>query len=218
MAAQAAAAPSVSEVDEIATIFASMNVEIRIQEVEKRGHLFELYIRDERIGVCYISIVAEDTVMDYRKKKENVKVLKVIDLLIYEGYQGRGLGQLLLCYGLCFEHALHPDIQFSVLDDASDKSQSVSGNIYEKLGYVYVNVPTTVVQRGNEKVWQLNGPERQLRLGPAFLAKVRGVIEKYKSGSASRFGKKHKRHSRLHKKSKSKNKKYFRKQKSYYRK
>ena len=187
---------------DITAIFAAMNITINITpKANDTGHDIELLVRGRRIAHMSI-IVSTGTIEDYRKMKEDIPVLHIPWIHVEETHQGHGIASLLLLYGLLYEHEQNPRIEFATLDDDSDRSNSISGNIYEKVGYVHVNVPTEVVNKDGVMVWKLHGPERQLRLNEAFQARAKSMIESYKERNKhTKLGKKskqnrYKRHSR----------------------
>ena len=179
---------------DILEILASMNITLNVTpKANGTGHDIELLVRGRRIAHMTI-ILSTGTVEDHRKMKEEIPVVHIPWIHVEEAYQGHGIASLLLLYGLLFEHEQHPRVEFATLDDDSDRSNSISGNIYERIGYVHVNVPTEVENKDGVMVWKLHGPERQLRLNEAFQARARSMIESYKERNKNtKLGKKSKK-------------------------
>jgi GNAT superfamily N-acetyltransferase len=98
-----------------------------------------------------------------------------------EGYQGKGYASLLLIYALCYLKLNNPDVNYSILDDDSGRSESLIGNIYNSLGYVFQgNIALDIT---NSKKIILSGPERQLMLDTQenvqdFLRRVNKMLNK----------------------------------------
>jgi len=101
-------------------------------------------------------------------------------------YQGMGLGILLLIYALCYLKLNNPDVNYSILDDDSGRNESLIGNIYNSLGYVFQG--NIALDIANSKKIILSGPERQLMLDTPekvqeFLTRVNVMLDE-------KFGKK----------------------------
>ena len=95
-------------------------------------------------------------------------------------YQGVGLGILLLIYALCYLKLHNPDVNYSILDDDSGRSESLIGNIYNSLGYVFQG--NIALDMANSKKIILSGPERQLMLDnpekvQEFLTRVNEMLD-----------------------------------------
>jgi hypothetical protein len=70
----------------------------------------------------------------------------------------KGLGSLMLAYGVLKMKKKHPHVHYSVLDDDSDQSLHITKNIYSKFGYS----PTEAVTRVENNKVELKGPEKQV--------------------------------------------------------
>jgi hypothetical protein len=82
----------------------------------------------------------------------------------------KGMGKLLLGYGVLAMHKKFPKINYSVLDDASDLSNYRENNIYTKFGYS----PTTAAKLDGNRVI-LSGGEKQVHIN-VFEQKVRQYL------------------------------------------
>jgi hypothetical protein len=96
-------------------------------------------------------------------------------------YQGLGLGILLLIYALCYLKQRNPDINYSILDDDSDRSENLIDNIYTSLGYVFQDTIALDISKPNKII--LSGPDRQLMLDTQenvqdFLRRVNKMLNK----------------------------------------
>lgn len=74
----------------------------------------------------------------------------------------KGLGSLMLAYGVLEMKRKNPKIKYSVLDDASNFSTSIKHNIYSKFGYSPVEAVTRTSKNSN--IVQIKGPEKQVLL------------------------------------------------------
>jgi hypothetical protein len=72
----------------------------------------------------------------------------------------KGLGSLMLAYGVLKMKRKEPKIKYSTLDDDSDQSTHITKNIYSRFGYS----PTEAVKKTGENTVQLQGPEKQVLL------------------------------------------------------
>jgi len=76
-------------------------------------------------------------------------------LVIEPSYQRRGLGKLLLIYGMLQAKIDHADVEKFTLDDDSDKSKSMGKNVYNQVGFIgdvsQMETSTTASQYGPEK-------------------------------------------------------------------
>lgn len=99
-------------------------------------------------------------------------------LVIEEGYEGRGLGKLLLIYGMLQAKIDHADVEKFTLDDDSDESKSMRNNIYNKVGFVgdVSHIETSATA-------SLYGPEKEAFF-PNFLVRAlqtTGLSQRYNS-------------------------------------
>lgn len=99
-------------------------------------------------------------------------------LVIEEGYQGKGLGQLLLIYGMLQAKIDHADLEKFTLDDDSNQSKSMRNNIYNKVGFV-----GDVSHMETSATASLFGPEKEAFF-PNFLVRAlqtTGLSQRYES-------------------------------------
>ena len=92
----------------------------------------------------------------------------------------------MLIYALCYLKLHNPDINYSILDDDSDRNQYLIGNIYTSLGYVFQD--TIALDPANPNKIIISSPDRQLMLDnpenmQEFLKRVNGILDE-------KFGKK----------------------------
>lgn len=90
---------------------------------------------------------------------EEQETVIVSDLYVHSAYRGQGHGSRLLRYALHTCSRQYPLVRYSTLDDMSDQSYLLGENIYEKIGYEWVDPPTET-----NGTWKPVGPERQLDL------------------------------------------------------
>lgn len=116
-------------------------------------------------------------------------------------YRGQGLALLLIIYGICYLKQYFPFIHYVTLDDVSDRTQKISQNIYDSLGFVFQRN----VQMDMSSINKLDtsGPEKQLLLDDEFIR-----IANYRIDSKfGRRGGKRKKHTNKKMKKKSSTKK-----------
>ena len=89
-------------------------------------------------------------------KTKTVDAIKVQWLSSHQ----KGLGSLMLAYGVLKMKSKNPKIKYSILDDDSDQSTHIAKNIYSRFGYS----PVEAVTRTGENTVQLKGPEKQVLL------------------------------------------------------
>ena len=86
----------------------------------------------------------------------------------------KGMGKLMLSYGVLAMWTKNPGIKYCVLDDDSDNSVYKDKNIYSALSFTPTNKATdTSNEEGPDRV-ALNGPEKQCLLSD-FLSSVKNI-------------------------------------------
>lgn len=157
-----------------------INIIIEYNVIEKR-YIFKLKHNEIIIGTLHATISESTIFHGITRTRENIDIeaINIIGLYIHENYQGFGLGQLLLVYGLIYIIKGNPDVKWSVLDDDSNLSDKIR-NIYARFGYVSSDLTELI---DNETI-RLNGPEKQMDI-EYFLSNkehiIKRVIEKIKS-------------------------------------
>ena len=114
--------------------------------------------------------VAEYTTKDHWFKPSETKTVSAINLRWITSNQ-KGLGTLLLAYGVLEMSKQCPNIQYSVLDDVSEKSTHIKENIYTRFGYS----PTEAVVKTGDNTVKLRGPEKQVLLKD-FVKRARAMF------------------------------------------
>ena len=82
----------------------------------------------------------------------------------------KGYGSLMLGYGVLMMKLKHGNVDYSILDDASDMSIYKTNNIYSKFGYTPLYKATPKYSSDPNEV-SLGGPEKQVLISD-FLKKV----------------------------------------------
>ena len=103
--------------------------------------------------------VAKYTSKNHWFKHSNTKAVQAINVRWLTSQQ-KGLGSLMLAYGVLQMKHKNPKIKYSVLDDDSDQSTHITKNIYSRFGYS----PVEAVTRTGENTVKLQGPEKQVLL------------------------------------------------------
>jgi hypothetical protein len=103
--------------------------------------------------------VAEYTTSNHWFTPSETTTVDAINVRWLTSHQ-KGLGSLMLAYGVLKMKSKNPKIKYSVLDDDSDQSTHITKNIYSRFGYS----PVEAVKRTGENTVQLQGPEKQVLL------------------------------------------------------
>jgi GNAT superfamily N-acetyltransferase len=112
----------------------------------------------------------------------NLPAFSISFLDTEEEYQGKGYASLLLIYALCYLKLRFPHVNYSVLDDDSDRSTFKEGNIYNSLGYFFQDPPDDT-NEDNPNEFIIKGPEKQLDLDTqtnveSFLSKANTILNR----------------------------------------
>jgi len=145
--------------------------------------------RGERVAVIRTHLSTGDIILGKTRDtdiEQDVPAFTIGWLGTNEEYQGLGLGILLLIYALCYLKLHNPHINYSILDDDSDRSQNLIGNIYTSLGYVFQDTIALDMSKANKII--ISAPDRQLMLDTPeniqdFLKRVNKMLD-------TKFGKK----------------------------
>jgi ribosomal protein S18 acetylase RimI-like enzyme len=134
----------IKEYDELLTsvefIMEKLSYDIQITHLdhEEPTVIFIMYkeYRNNRIGSLVIRI-REDMLKTGRVTRNTQEQLHntfyISDINISESYQGKGVGSLLLIYGMCYSKINNPNIVYVTLDDGSKYRKHMRSNIYGKL-------------------------------------------------------------------------------------
>jgi len=197
-----------STLDRIQSIIEGKGFGLQVDESE--GGIFNFYVinsEGERIATIETLVTSGNVVFGKTRDTElgeHTNVFKIRWLGTNHKYQGSGLGILLLIYALCYLKNRYPNINYSILDDDSDRSGNLFGNIYTSLGYEFQG--NIALDIANPKKLILSGPERQLQLYTKekiqdFLIRVNKLLDKKFSGPGA-GGKRKTKKSRKNMKSK----------------
>ena len=146
---------------------------------DESQEIWQYRIVDKRTGAEYaqiqLSMVEEATVAKYSTsdhwfKPSDTMTVSAINVRWLTSNQ-KGLGSLMLAYGVLEMNKQFPKIEYSVLDDDSDQSTHKTKNIYSRFGYS----PVEAVTRVGENTVQLQGPEKQVLLTD-FVTHVRDLF------------------------------------------
>lgn len=102
----------------------------------------------------------------------------------------KGLGSLMLAYGVLEMKHKYPKIKYSVLDDASNFSTSIKHNIYSKFGYSPVEAVKKATRKNKNgrnveisNIVEIKGPEKQVLLTD-FVKRVESMFPRSRSRSS----------------------------------
>lgn len=95
------------------------------------------------IPIASITLVEDEQDIKRRKTRQcqtsSEESCHVVSIIVKLGHQGKGLGTLLLIYGISKFFIENSTISFITLDDESEQSQSLK-NIYASLGFMYTRL------------------------------------------------------------------------------
>jgi hypothetical protein len=120
----------------------------------------------ELIGNISSSIGTNSIYTNRKRTRQSERIeqptLTITWVEVNSKFNGIGLGNFLIIYSIYLCTLYYPEIEYVLLDDDSDRSTSVKGNIYTKLGFEPVNkVSLSIVS--NKKI-NITGPEMILRI------------------------------------------------------
>jgi hypothetical protein len=124
-------------------------------------------ITEEEKAQIQLSFVQEATVAEYASNNHHTKWFMPSETITVDAINVRsltshqkGLGSLMLAYGVLQMKRKDPKIKYSILDDMSDHSTRIKNNIYSRFGYS----PVEAVTRTGENTVQIQGAEKQVLL------------------------------------------------------
>ena len=178
-------------------------VELTNEIVEEQQNEITMYTfidkeTGETNGHVQLSVCKQSTVAQYKTDNHWFTPSKTCQraaiIVRFLRSEKKGMGKLLLGYGVLAMSEKNKRIKYSVLDDDSDASTKIKANIYSHFGYT----PTqSTRQIGNDNV-ELSGGEKQVLL-TTFKKKASeyllGSPQRSRSRSTSR-NRTHKRNSR----------------------
>ena len=137
-------------------------------------------------GNIQLSVCKESTIAQYKTDNHWFTPSKTCQraaiIVTFLKSEKKGMGKLLLGYGVLAMSEKHKRIKYSVLDDDSDSSTKVKANIYSHFGYTPTHAATKLE---NENEIKLGGAEKQVLL-TTFSRKAREYLLGERSPSRSR--------------------------------
>ena len=122
---------------------------------------FYIYL-DYEHSVHYINHSGD--LLGYIEIVSDSNCISINDIFIYESHRGKGYGAYIIKYALDYAIKLNPKLEYCILDDMTDRSNYVEGNIYQKLGFEFVEKPTETFIENDILKWKISGPERIKKL------------------------------------------------------
>lgn len=104
--------------------------ELHINPMEDFGYIYSLNSASTEIAYLVITHGIEYKIQDIEQL-----VIHIRDLWVHEEYRHKGIGRLLLFYGLCHAMSQSPHLRYSDLEDDSDFPFDEPGNLYYSFGY-----------------------------------------------------------------------------------
>lgn len=153
-------------------------IEIRQREIREGVYESKLTINGEQVGTMETVIDENANVVPSAIRSTDpteVRAILVKWIIIEDdtGLRGKGLGSILLMHELFSICEQHPDIEWAVLDDDSDKSHDKK-NIYAKFGFEFCD-HCSITDKGRVKS---SGPEKQLNLTKVDWEQKAGLLLK----------------------------------------
>lgn len=158
-------------------VFAKRELSVEVYEIASGFIEINLCKRNQRkqVGTLILGPSSSELYTQPHRRlrssvTENVPTILVSSLAIDDTFRGQGLSKVLLIFGLCYFKFRHPHFQYSVLDDTSNHASQVTGNVYNQVGYEFVE-PTQLSDTEPGHL-RLSDPCKSLKLDQAFLEKA----------------------------------------------
>ena len=159
----------------------SYNVEITHLDREEPTVIFIMYkeYRYNRIGSLVIRI-REDMLKTGRVTRNTQEQLHntfyISDISVDERYQGKGVGSLLLIYGMCYLKINNPNIVYVTLDDVSKHRKRMRDNFYGTLGFVTES--HTAIRNSDSNLADEEDFKKLLNIESDFITRAKAKISK----------------------------------------
>ena len=136
-------------------------------------------------------------------EKKEINNIHISWLGTNANYRGQGIAGLLLVYAICYIKKIYPDVEYSTLDDDSDRNDMIK-NLYNSLGYLPQGNSVSLNLKGQRVpgytiIDGMNGPEKQLNLVTSldvtgFINSAKTILKKsLQKGGKSRRSKKYRK-------------------------
>jgi len=106
---------------------------LQVDPMEDFGFVYSL--SDTTKGIEETAYLVITHGIEYKIQDIEQLVIHIRDLWVNKDYRDRGIGRLLLFYGLCHAMGQCPGIQYSDLEDDTDFPFDEPGNLYYAFGY-----------------------------------------------------------------------------------
>ena len=159
----------------IKEIFIKKGYKIDINDKEYRT-VIQLFYSEKLVGTIYGG--HDNSAFIYKRYKTRnseciiVKALSINWISIENEFRRKGLGYMLLLFFMMHMYSKNPDFNYIILDDCSDNSCVIKGNLYAKFGFVSQDI----VKPDNNLINYSSYPEKQTTY--LYLYKIRNNIEK----------------------------------------
>jgi hypothetical protein len=190
---------------------------IRVINHNETNITIQLFKDEQEVG--YISFaLSSQTVGQSRQTRDNIEdtVCNIGFISVSDEFKGNGLSYYLIILALLYTQTNFPNIVYSTLDDCSDKSGEVMGNLYYKLKFVDLDLSSLIssgkgvpLTKSGRQCIQSNGPER-IGVIEQVVQRLLELIDK--RGGRKKRNKKSRKYTR---KSKKYNKKYNKTSRKY---
>lgn len=138
--------------------------------------VIQLFLSEKLVGTIYGG--HDNSAFIYKRYKTRNseciidKSININWISIENEFRRKGLGYLLLLFFMMYMYCKKPDFNYIILDDCSDNSCVIKGNLYAKFGFVSQDI----VKPDNDLLNYSSYPEKQTTY--SYLYKIRNNIEK----------------------------------------
>lgn len=198
-------------------IFQEMGLQMTPNQ-QNNEFVFELVDRNNNhagkvealVGTFYLPAGVTRNLRTITNEEESIHISWVT---VSSSQRGRGLGLLLLMYAICFIKVQYPHIQYSNLDDDSDRNTSMNRNIYDRLRFGLTGMTRMIMTKDEQETKHdqlvlLGGPEKHAILDRHFVDRCNYELNRFRiTNSNTAMGRKkngtHTRRSRRNRRRKS---------------
>lgn len=131
---------------------------------QDKAHIFQIVTSD--VVICVLVIYITENIIIYKNKEVELPVFNVNWIKTTNKFGGQGFATMLLIYGICYLKCQYQEIKYAKLDDASDNSNSMQHNLYNKIGFEFQEKPT--IDPSNKDKLCIKSPEKQLLINSRF--------------------------------------------------
>ena len=102
----------------------------------------------ENVEIGFIQLVSTEI--------DQEPAIQIMNFCVYKPYRNKGYGKYILGFTL----EMIKNVKYCMLDDMTDRSNHVYGNIYQQFGFEFEVTPTVMFTEKGILKWKIAGPER----------------------------------------------------------